>query len=159
MIKLILKNTHKALSIISLGLNGGIAGHTILSRFVPDQLTFVTRQIAGLNNQIPQSGIVGDVSNKLIGLNWSELKLSNDTKLLSTEGICKSGIAGLLELRFSDSIFPHTTHFGVVYPALVLFYGDDWHTDSKFAIGLAGVAAFETAYWWLDCGKESHPEV
>ena len=159
MIKSILKNTHKALSVISLWLNGGIATHTILSRFAPDQLNFVNQQLEDLNRQIPNDGMVGDIVKSVIRLNWSKLKISQDTKIFSPEGICKSGIAGLLELRFSDSIFPQTTHFGVVYPALVLVYGDDWHTDGKLAIGLAGVAAFETAYWWLDCSNESHPEI
>lgn len=155
MIKSAVKSIHKGLSLTSLLLNGGIASHLALNKFSGEGLALIKEQIEDLNAQLPQGGLIGDLRANISKLHWDKLAFSGEL-LFSLENICKSGIAGLLELRFSDSIFPQTTHFGIVYPVLVLAYGDDWHTDGKLAMGLGAVGAFETLYWWMDCGKEDY---
>ncbi len=155
MIKSTVKSINKGLSLTSLLLNGGIAFHMVLSKFSQRGLDLINTQITDLNKNLPGDGFIKNLHTRIAGLKWENLKFSGDFSF-SPEGICKSGTAGLLELRFSESIFPQTTHFGVVYPALVLVYGENWDTDGKLAIGLGAVGAFETLYWWMDCGKEDH---
>ncbi len=155
MIKSTLKNIHEGLSLTSLLLNCGIAFHMALSKFPQVGLSLIQDQITESNKCLPENGFIKDLHTRIAVLNWGNLKFSGDFSF-SPESICKSGIAALLELRFSDSILPQTTHFGIVYPVLVLVYGDNWHIDGKLAMGLGCVGAFETIYWWMDCGKEDH---
>lgn len=137
-----LKKIHKALSVYSLMLNGS----TLCSRYINPQIVQVECQ--KFEEDFP-NGLFRNVYESIKSLQWNQLIVNQqNVSLLSPDGIVKSGIAGLMELEFSKYVFGQTTHFGIVYPTLVLFCGNNWNSDSKLLCGLAAVGAFEIAYWW-----------
>lgn len=156
-------NIHSALTLASLSLNGGTFTNTIFSKYLPVGNEFFAKQYEDAKKvilpKLTDYPIVAGGLNFIESLKWNSLKCSEKTSLFSVDGAIHSGAAGLLELRFSKFIVGQTTHFGVVVPALKLAYGEEWSTDGKVLIGLGSIAAFETAYWALDCGNESHPEI
>jgi hypothetical protein len=153
MIKTLTKNTHKALSVISLLLNGGIFANYLSQKYFEQSSDFIENQIKGL--KVPEKGLINKFITKAKELNWSTLELKSDIELQSVEGFCKSGLGGLLESKFSKDLLGQTTHFGLIYPVLALVYGDDWHTDGKVALGIGVVGLFEVTHWWVNESEAS----
>ena len=149
----LVKQTHKGLTVISLALNGGIALHTAFTKL--GGKNFINTQITDFQKTLPKHEIITNITN----LHWNKLECAADLAISSIEGFVKSGVAGLLELKFSHDLIGHTTHFGLIYPGLTLFYGDQWADDAKLLTGLIAVAAFETTYWCMNSEQDSHPEI
>ncbi len=159
MLKFLVGKTHSTLTLVSLVLNGGSFLQTMGNQFYPAGNDFFAGQYKNAKDLLINK--LGDQTEAGIAFfenfhHWDQLKLQEETSLFSQEGLIHSGAAGLLELRFSESIFGQTTHFGVVVPLLKLVYGNAWATDGKVLIGLGAIAGLETAYWSLDCGQEEY---
>jgi hypothetical protein len=151
--------THKLASALSLILNGGMLANVIINRsFGEEGKQFLSDQFYDLNAQLPRE-IQEVLETVTDNLKWDSLKCDNETKLSSFKGLIESGLGGILELKFSDSIFYQTTHFGLIYPTLSLMYGENWYTDGKALGGVVVVSAFELLYWWDKDDIESHPEL
>lgn len=144
----LIHNIHKTLTVASLALNGGGFAHNILSTWSTGK-EWVNNQITALNKFIPTYGILGSLCNGVKSLQWDKLNVPQEQSWKSIEFLMQSGLGGLLEVRFSKEFFGQTTHFGLIYPALVLAYGDDWAKDGRPGIAFVATAGLEILEWWF----------